>query len=119
MPDSASGVSNTRSSPKSFCRPSVTRKTPPSLPTSSPMIRTLGSFSMALRSPALIALDRVRVVIVRPPRRNPGRLGVHVVEDGQRRRVGHGPARLADPRADLDGLGVHRGEEVGVGLAGA
>src|ERR1035441_10161843 len=40
MPDSASGVSITRASPKSFCRPSVTRKTPPSLPTSSPMIRT-------------------------------------------------------------------------------
>ena len=43
MPASASGVSMTRSSPKSFCRPSVTRKTPPSLPMSSPMRTTLGS----------------------------------------------------------------------------
>src|SRR4051812_47318679 len=57
MPDSASGVSMTRSSPKSFWSPSVTRKTPPSLPTSSPMIRTLGSLSSAVRSDALIALE--------------------------------------------------------------
>jgi len=53
--DSARGVSMTRSSPKSFCRPSVMRKTPPSLPTSSPMMRTLGSASMALRSPSFRA----------------------------------------------------------------
>ena len=36
------GCRSTRSSPKSFCSPSVTRKTPPSLPTSSPMIEDLG-----------------------------------------------------------------------------
>src|SRR4051794_29744652 len=56
MPDSANGVSMTRCSPKSFCRPSVMRKTPPSLPTSSPMTRTLGSFSIAVRSDSLSAL---------------------------------------------------------------
>src|SRR5450759_1323032 len=56
MPDSASGVSMTRSSPKSFCRFSVTRNTPPSLPMSSPMMTTFGSRSMARRRPALMAL---------------------------------------------------------------
>ena len=63
MPDSASGVSNTRSSPKSFCRPSVMRKTPPSLPTSSPMTMTLGSSSSALRSPSFRALAKVTAAI--------------------------------------------------------
>src|SRR5665811_1890766 len=56
MPDSASGVSMTRSSPKSFWRFSVTRNTPPSLPMSSPMMTTLGSRSIARRRPALMAL---------------------------------------------------------------
>src|SRR5215217_1574182 len=59
MPDSANGESMTRSSPKSFCSPSVMRKTPPSLPTSSPMSRTLSSSSMALRRPMLRPLARV------------------------------------------------------------
>src|SRR5690606_14765723 len=59
MPASASGVSRTRCSPKSFCRPSVIRKTPPSLPMSSPMSRTLSSRSMAARIPALSALAMV------------------------------------------------------------
>src|ERR1051326_8522088 len=51
MPDSASGVSSTRCSPKSFCNPSVIRKTPPSLPMSSPIRMTLSSDSMAARKP--------------------------------------------------------------------
>src|SRR3954454_2491656 len=62
MPDSARGESMTRSSPKSFCRPSVIRKTPPSLPTSSPMSRTFGSSSMALRRPMFRPLARVILV---------------------------------------------------------
>ena len=67
MPDSASGESMTRSSPKSFCSPSVIRKTPPSLPTSSPIISTLGSSSIALRRPALSALASVTLLIAGPP----------------------------------------------------
>src|SRR3954452_7784553 len=70
MPDSARGESITRSSPKSFCRPSVIRKTPPSLPTSSPMITTLPSLSMALRRPSLSAFAMVMLVtgaLMRPP----------------------------------------------------
>src|SRR5215467_5935357 len=67
IPDSASGVSTTRCSPKSFWRPSVTRNTPPSLPTSSPMIITLGSASSARRIPSLRARERVSLVIAQPP----------------------------------------------------
>src|SRR5256885_741965 len=78
MPDSPSGVSMTRSSPKSFCRPSVIRKTPPSLPTSSPMISTLGSRSIARRRPSLSARPIVNVVMsARPPRH--GVAGQHVI----------------------------------------
>src|ERR687889_545864 len=61
MPASASGVSTTRSSPKSFCRPSVIRKTPPSRPMSSPMRTTVASSSIARRRPRLSALPMVSV----------------------------------------------------------
>src|ERR687886_2818371 len=64
MPASASGVSTTRSSPKSFCRPSVIRKTPPSRPMSSPMSTTLASSSMARRRPRLSALPMVSVSVL-------------------------------------------------------
>src|SRR5713226_4175182 len=116
MPDSASGVSITLASPKSFCSPSVTRKTPPSLPTSSPMTSTLGSFSSALRRPSLIALDRLSLVIWPPlaQRTTQGRrrtapappaaacsVGVHVLEYRQRRRVGHLQAGPPDLPAQL------------------
>src|SRR5690349_8003144 len=67
IPDSASGVSMTRSSPKSFCRPSVIRKTPPSLPTSSPMMTTLGSSSIALRRPSFRAFAIVKEVPITEP----------------------------------------------------
>ena len=43
MPDSARGVSKTRASPNLAASPSVTRKTPPSGPTSSPKTRTVSS----------------------------------------------------------------------------
>src|SRR5215831_11011655 len=124
MPDSASGVSTTRDSPKSFCSPSVTRNTPPSLPTSSPMMSTLGSASRDLRRPWLIALESVSVVIAPPPpaRTSPGkrrtarvRLAVHVLEDRQRLRVRHGQAGLPDAAADIRRLVVDGLEE---GLAG-
>ena len=63
IPDSASGESITRCSPKSFCSPSVTRNTPPSLPMSSPASTTLGSASSARRSPAFSALASVSLVM--------------------------------------------------------
>src|SRR3954452_2405427 len=62
MPDSASGVSMTRSSPKSFCSPSVILNTAPSLPTSSPIMMTFSSASIALRRPSLSALAIVIAV---------------------------------------------------------
>src|SRR5262245_59105383 len=55
IPDSASGVSITRMSPYLAWRPSVTRKTPPFTPTSSPMTSTVGSFAISWSSPRLIA----------------------------------------------------------------
>src|SRR4051812_33562104 len=52
MPASASGVSKTRRAPNCFCKPSVTRKTPPSLPTSSPKTSVRSSSLSATRSPS-------------------------------------------------------------------
>src|SRR5919106_565194 len=72
MPDSASGVSMTRSSPKSFCRPSVTRNTPPSLPTSSPITMTFESASMAARRPMVMPFASVIAVMSAPPRTTRG-----------------------------------------------
>src|SRR4051794_28142809 len=130
MPDSASGVSITRASPKSFWRFSVTRKTPPSLPMSSPMRTTLESFSMARRRPALMPLAMVSLVISGSPRSwrssprtrraPPRRAGA------PRRRCGrtstaargrHRQAALADPRGQLVGLAVHSVVELLVRLA--
>src|SRR5687768_751224 len=79
MPASASGVSTTRASPKSFCSPSVIRKTPPSLPMSSPMSTTFASSSMALRRPRLSALPMVSVSVLiarLPPRSAPRSLAL-------------------------------------------
>src|SRR5581483_8083103 len=89
-----------------FCSPSVIRKTPPSLPMSSPMSTTFGSSSRARRNPRLSALPMVRVsrsaMSVRPLEgrqvtgeafplgvddRRP--VGVGVVEEGQRLGLGH------------------------------
>src|SRR5436190_15016462 len=137
--DSASGVSMTRSSPKSFCRPSVTRKTPPSLPTSSPMMRTLPSASIALRRPELSAFASV-VVAERAAtsahlavgegveiRGEPvaflgddrGRLGIHLLEDLERFRVGHLDTALTDACGECVGVVLDGLHELRVGLAGA
>src|SRR4051812_6756536 len=138
MPDSASGASMTRSSPKSFCRPSVTRKTPPSLPMSSPMMRTLGSASMAARRPVLMPLARLICAMSATTLRAVAGIGerlhvlgelrpllldqrvrvdVHVLEHVERLRVGHAQAALPDVRRQLVALGVQGGEEVVVGHA--
>src|SRR4030042_263539 len=55
IPDSAKGVSTIRSSPNLSWSPSVTRKTPPSRPTSSPRTTTLLSLSISSRRAKLIA----------------------------------------------------------------
>src|SRR5215510_3273635 len=134
MPASASGVSMTRSSPKSFCSPSVTRNTPPSLPTSSPMISTLGSASIALRIPMLRPLASVICAIsgllrvlerieVRAERRallidEWVGFGVHILEHRHRRRIGHLQAALAQFRGDLIAFGLDLVQEGLVDLVG-
>src|SRR5438128_8063711 len=55
IPDSASGVSITRSAPNSSIRPTVARNTPPNLPTSSPITTTRGSRRISIRSASLTA----------------------------------------------------------------
>src|SRR5947199_7009978 len=59
MADSARGVSNTRSTPNSFWRPSVTRNTPPSGPMSSPSTSIRGSSANERRSASFSALTMV------------------------------------------------------------
>src|SRR5918999_1749660 len=53
---SASGVSKTRSGPNRSWSPRVTRKTPPSVPTSSPSTMTRSSRSISSQSASWIAL---------------------------------------------------------------
>src|SRR5437660_846507 len=55
MPASASGVSMTRSAPNSSTSPTVARKTPPNLPTSSPSTTTRGSRRISSLSASLTA----------------------------------------------------------------
>src|SRR5690606_34272331 len=59
MPASASGVSNTRPSPKRACRPSVARNTPPITPTSWPNTSTRSSRPNATASASLTACTMV------------------------------------------------------------
>src|SRR5699024_4173795 len=64
IPDSANGVSNTRSSPCFACRPSVTLKTPPFGPMSSPNNNTFSSFVNLESKASLIACTIVFSLIV-------------------------------------------------------
>ena len=57
IPDSASGVSMTRSAPNSSNRPSVTLNAPPKTPMSSPIISTRSSRRISVRRPSEIALQ--------------------------------------------------------------
>src|SRR5450759_3083734 len=130
MPDSARGVSMIRSSPKSFCRFSVTRNTPPSLPMSSPMMTTLGSRSMDRRRPALMDLPIVTFAMsvlslkARGVGSEPGALGVDqrvlldidVVTHRQWLRVRHRKTDRADPCRSLIGFNFDVIEERRVGL---
>ena len=55
IPDSARGVSITLASPYLSISPSVTLKTPPSIPTSSPRMTTLSYFAISWSRPRLMA----------------------------------------------------------------
>src|SRR5688572_25382869 len=63
MPASASGVSMTRSAPNCSYKPSVTRKTPPSRPTSSPSTTTSESLVISCRSARLRACTMVSLAM--------------------------------------------------------
>src|SRR5436309_688527 len=65
MAASASGLSITRWEPNFRWRSSVTRKTPPSTPTSSPRISTSGSRSISCRSARLSAFTMLSLVMAR------------------------------------------------------
>src|ERR671918_2256622 len=116
MADSASGVSITRCSPKSLSSPSVMRKTPPRVPTSSPSSTTRSSASMASRRAVLSAraivicaigassglgLELGLELLELPPLGQEGgrRVGVDVVDQVGKGRVGH----VLDVRPHLGG----------------
>src|SRR5256885_317962 len=65
MAASASGLSITRCEPNLRCRSSVTRKTPPSTPTSSPRMTTSGSRSISWKSARFSAFTMLSLVIYR------------------------------------------------------
>src|SRR5215813_8707802 len=68
MPASARGVSITRRPPKRRCSPSVTRKTPPSTPTSSPMMTMSGSRSISSSRARFSALTMLSFAMARSVR---------------------------------------------------
>jgi hypothetical protein len=68
MPDSATGESITRSGPCRSLSPSVTLKTPPVRPTSSPISTTSESLARARSRASLIAWAMLRTVTDLPPR---------------------------------------------------
>src|SRR5712691_2498254 len=80
MAASASGLSMTRLPPKRRWRSSVTRKTPPSTPTSSPMTNTSGSRSISSSSARFSALTMFSFAMRRAPS------VFHDVDDGARHR---------------------------------
>src|SRR5713226_2081251 len=103
MPASASGVSTTRALPKRSTSPLVVRKTPPSLPTSSPSTMTRGSRSISSVRPLLIASTMLRCGISVPVptkqlgallKDTLGRALVNVVEEVLWRRVRGSHGRL-------------------------
>ena len=100
MPASASGVSTQRSGPNSSSRPSVARKTPPRLATSSPSTITESSRAISWRSPSFTACDERPHGHVSVSRR---RVAV-AAERARRQRVG----RVEDLPSGRDPAGIPR-----------
>src|SRR5438105_2800397 len=71
MHDSARGVSRTRASPNLPWRPSVARKTPPFLPTSSPNTQTRSSRSISSSIASRMPSIRVLTATFSPPPSHP------------------------------------------------
>src|SRR6185503_2659005 len=108
IPASAMGVSNTRSAPNSAWRPSVTRKTPPSAPTSSPNTSVRGSPASESRraafSAATIVTSAIAEELLALAKQGGGWIRERVVEHlgrrwlADRRELG---ADVCDPRLRL------------------
>src|SRR5437588_2914168 len=118
MPASASGVSMTRSAPNSSISPSVARKTPPNLPTSSPSTTTRGSRRISIFSASLtawmmfhtgISRTSVRVLVARQ-RRQVGALALELGRQLREHVVEHA---LDGRQPDLLGVGQRGGELIG------
>src|SRR5213079_1853440 len=104
MAASASGLSITRCEPNLRWRSSVTRKTPPSTPTSSPRISTSGSRSISWRSARLraftmVSLGGVTCGFFLPPREALAAHGGGARLGGGRRGTGGGA--LAEPASEI------------------
>src|SRR5262249_50266390 len=101
IPDSASGVSNTRRSPNTSCSPSVTRNTPPSLPTSSPNTSIRSSSASERRSASLsafaIVISGIALHLFELARQVGRQVGVHPREQLSRRTGLQGEHALARP----------------------
>src|SRR5918999_2314686 len=128
MAASASGVSKTRSSPNSAWSRSVTRNTPPSVPTSSPKRRTRGSSRKQNRRASLRAwtivtsartirllLDPKGLSLLALTGQLGSRLGEHPPEKLLHTLRGHGDDFLPQPGHEAVGLVVHPHHE---GLVG-
>src|SRR5687767_11672736 len=97
---SASGVSMTRKGPNSSWSPCVTRKTPPALPTSSPITMTVSSERISSASPSWMACSRFFSAI--------SSLRVDALE----RLLGLGEGRLLRVLARLGDLGLNLGGDL-------
>src|SRR6266850_1984394 len=95
---SASGLSITRLEPNLRCRSSVTRKTPPSTPTSSPRISTSSSRSISWSSARLRAFTMLSFAMAKLAPRGPlaahGQRGLGIVAGGRRGAVAEGAGEL-------------------------
>src|ERR1044071_4235983 len=125
MPASASGLSITRRPPKRRCRSSVTRKTPPSTPTSSPMMTTSGSRSISSRRArfsALTILSFAMARLVSPARGRcrswcpPGgpSLATHGRRGGINGALRRGSAQSLEARGQLRALRGHVRGKLGI-----
>src|SRR5665213_3169753 len=109
MPPSEIGVSKQRVRPCFFCKPSVTRKTPPKKPTSSPMIRMSGS-SDSLTSRAELSAWIIFMVGTSDPQLAPlfDRAPIGVLEDALEH-LAH--ARLGRSQRPHGLAGLHGGAD--------
>src|SRR6185437_9904388 len=109
MPDSASGVSKHRWSPKSRVSPSVMRKTPPRVPTSSPKTSTRSSSCSASRRAWFRACAIVTVgmsVLLRL------QFGGQLLALFEELRGGFGEDVVEDLEQICFGVGVHPGAQI-------